>query len=254
MPLLADELSRWIASCLVLGLRIAPIFVFAPPFTLTRVPRLFLVLLGLGIAVALLSSDPRRMLPTITTGTLVQAAVCELLLGGFFVLVMQLCFAALYLAGRTVDIQAGFGLATLIDPNSHVQTPLVGSLFAYVAGALFFSVDGHVELLRILAASLDAVPLGGWIVPVSLGRLTEFMSAVFVMGMGVAGAAILVMILIDMVIALLARTVPQMNVLILGFQVKTIALLMVLPLCFGVGSALMLRMLRLTLEALPGLY
>lgn len=254
MPLPADELSRWIASCLVLGLRIAPIFAFGPPFTLTRIPRLFLVLLALGMAAALLSSEPQRMLPAVTVATLVQAAVCELLLGGFFVLVMQLCFAALYLAGRTVDIQAGFGLATLIDPNSHVQTPLVGSLFAYGAGALFFSVNGHIELLRIIAASLDAVPLGGWAVPVSLDRLTAFISAVFVLGMGMAGAAVLILILIDTIIALLARTVPQMNVLILGFQVKTIALLLVLPLCFGVGSALMLRMLRLTLEALPGLY
>jgi flagellar biosynthetic protein FliR len=186
--------------------------------------------------------------------TLIPAAAGELMLGLTFVLMMQLCFAALYLPGRLVDVQAGFGLATLIDPVSHTQTPLVGTMFAYAAGALFFSMGGHLELLRLLSMSLDTVPLGQWRMPGSLDHLLTFISAIFVVGLGVAGSAVLVLFLIDMAIALLARTVPQMNVLILGFQVKTIALLLALPVCFGIGGALMVRMIRMTLEAMPGLF
>jgi len=57
----------------------------------------------------------------------------------------------------------------------------------------------------------------------------------------------------DLAIAMLSRTVPQMNVLILGFQVKTILLLLVLPLTFGTAGALLARTTRITIESLPGL-
>jgi flagellar biosynthetic protein FliR len=249
-----DVLSTWVTSSLLLGLRIAPVFAFAPPFTLIRIPRLFRLLFGLGLAACMVAVLPASVsLGDISLATLVSAAVRELMLGAMFVLAFQLVFAALYMAGRTIDIQAGFGLAMLIDPNTRGQTPLVGTLFAYAAAALFFALDGHADLLRILSASLEAIPLGTWTLPGSLGRLSAFMSAVFLMGFGAAGTAILALFLVDMVIALLSRTVPQMNVLIMGFQVKTIVLLLVLPVCFGAGGALLVRMMRITLEALPGL-
>lgn len=248
------ELQVWIASWLTMSLRIAPVFVFAPPFSLTRVPRLFHVFFGLGLAFALVAADPSRRLTDLEMSTLVPAAGGELMLGVSLVLVMQLCFAALSWAGRLVDIQAGFGLATVIDPVSHAPSPLVGTLFAYAAGALFFSMGGHLELLRLIALSLEAAPLGQWHMPASLDHLTACVSSIFVVGLGVAGAAVLVLFLIDMAIAMLSRTIPQMNVLILGFQVKTIALLLALPVCFGAGGALMLRMIRITLEAMPGFF
>lgn len=244
----------WVVSSLVLGLRIAPVFTFAPPFTLVRLPLLFRVLFGLGLSACLVATLPRAaQLPDLALSTVVLAAMRELGLGLVVVLAFQLVFGALYFAGRTIDIQAGYGLALLIDPTSRAQTPLVGTLFAYAAGAVFFAFDGHIELLRLLAASLDAIPLAGWTMPDSIARITAFMSIVFLTAFGVAGGSILALFLVDMAVAMLSRTVPQMNVLILGFQVKTIVLLLVLSTSFGIGGALLLRMMTMTLRAIPGM-
>jgi flagellar biosynthetic protein FliR len=249
-----NALSLWIASSLVLGLRIAPVFSFAPPFTLTRIPLLFRILLGLGLSASLVVANPQSaMLHSTELPQVVTAAVRELGLGLMFVLAFQLVFGAIYVAGRTIDIQAGYGLALLIDPTSQAQTPLIGTLFAYAAAAMFFAVNGHLELLRLLGASLDAIPVGSWTMPDSIARVAAFLALTFAMAFGVAGAAILTLFLIDVSIALLSRTVPQMNVLVLGFQVKTIVLLLVLPVCFGLGGALLLRLMTTTLHALPGL-
>lgn len=250
-----NPLAVWIVSCLLLGLRIAPVFTFAPPFSLVQMPRLFRLLFGLGLSVCLVAAYPQAttMLADISLSGILVAGLRELMLGTIFVLAFQIVFGALYLAGRTLDIQAGFGLALLIDPVSRSQVPLVGILFAYGAAAVFFAADGHIGLLRLLAASLDVVPLGGWSMPDSVDRIAAFMSLAFLMAVGVAAGAMLALFLSDMVIALLSRTVPQMNVLILGFQVKTIVLLLVLPLSFGLGGALLLRLMALTLHALPGL-
>lgn len=246
------DLSRWAMSCLLLGLRIAPVFAFAPPFTLIRMPRLFQLLLGLGLSVMLVSALPRTALVAdLSLSATILAVLREMALGTMFVLAFQATFGALYLAGRTIDVQAGFGFALLVDPKSQAPLPLVGTLFAYAAAAAFFSAGGHVDLLRLLSASLEAVPLGQWTLPASILPLCRFLSMVFLASFGVTGASILTMFLLDMIIALLSRTVPQMNVLVLGFQVKSVVLFAVLPLSFGLSGAVFLHLMALTLQSLP---
>jgi len=247
-----DELSRWIVSCLLLGLRIAPVFAFAPPFTLTRMPRLFQMLMGLGLSVAVVSGlRQSALVADIRLSAIILAALREMALGTMFVLAFQAVFGALYLAGRTIDVQAGYGFALLVDPKSQAPVPLVGTLFAYAAAAAFFSFGGHIDLLRLMARSLDAIPLGQWTMPVSIAPVAQFLSLVFLTAFGVAGASILTMFLLDMTIALLSRTVPQMNVLVLGFQVKSLVLFLVLPLSFGFSGAVFLHLMALTIQSLP---
>jgi flagellar biosynthetic protein FliR len=250
----SDPITGWVLACLLVSLRVAPVFALAPPFTLTRVPVTFRALFGVAMAACLVAGNPAatRVVDT-DLGFLALAAMRELLLGGVFVMAFQLTFGALYVAGRTLDIQAGYGLAMLIDPTSRAQTPLIGTIFALIAGAVFFSLNGPGELLRLMSASLEAMPLGTGRMPGSLAGLTTFLSVIFVAAFGVAGGMMLCLFLTDLAIALLSRTVPQMNVLILGFQVKTILLLLVLPATFGVAGALIARMLTLTLQAIPGM-
>lgn len=246
-------LPDWIASTLLLGLRIGPVIALAPPFTLVRMPLFFRVLLGLGLSAGMLGAAPQSILQHPSLATLIPAAGCELAFGLMFVLALQILFGALYTAGRTIDMQAGLGLALLIDPTTRTQTPLVGMLFAYAAGAVFFALDGHLALLRLIGASLDLVPLGQWALPTSLARLGLFMGTIFSMALGFGGLVIAALFLADLCIAFMARTVPQMNVLIFGFQVKTILLLATLPFLFGMGGALLIRLVTATLEAIPAL-
>ena len=244
----------WVFSSLLLSLRISPVFALAPPFTFAQVPVLFRVLFGIGIAACIAASDPAAaQVSDLSPGHLVVAGVGELALGSVFVLAFQLMFAALYVAGRMLDIQAGFGLALVIDPSSQAQTPMIGTLLVYGAAAVFFGLNGHADLLRILHASLEAIPIGGWRFPGSIGPVTAFISALFLAGFGVVGGAVLCLFLADVAIAMLSRTVPQMNVLILGLQVKGLLILAVLPVTFGFAGALLTRMARITLEALPRL-
>jgi flagellar biosynthetic protein FliR len=105
--------------------------------------------------------------------------------------------------------------------------------------------------VRLLAASLQAIPLGTWELPNSIARVEMFLSVVMLTAFGIAGGTILALFLVDIVIALMSRTIPQMNVLILGFQVKTILLLIALPTSFGLAGALFLRLNATLLQTLP---
>jgi flagellar biosynthetic protein FliR len=248
------DLIGWLFSCLLLGLRVGPVFAFAPPFSLTRLPVQFRVLLGLAVAACIVSAHPvASHLADLSLGSVLVTAVRELFIGMVFVTAFQVMFAALYIAGRVVDIQAGFGLATLIDPVSQASTPLVGTLFAYAAAAVFFAIGGQGDLMRLIGASLEVVPLGQWRPPQTLEPLTALLSVLTLTSLGVAGGAILCLFLADLTIAVLARTAPQLNALMLGFQVKTLLLLLVLPVAFGASGALFARMAAVTLEAVPRL-
>lgn len=248
-----DALATWVASALLLSLRIAPVLVFAPPFTLMRVPRTVLALLSVGLAAVLVSGNPSARIGEVSAATLVTGAVGELLLGLVPLLALQLMFGALYMAGRTIDIQSGFGLAMLIDPSSRGQTPLVGTLFAYCAGVAFFAVNGHLALLRFLAATLRTTPVGGIVRLGGIASLGEYMFAVSMLALGVGGATILVLFLTDLVIALLSRTVPQLNALLLGIQVKAILVLAILPIALGASSGLFLQLVARAVEAMKQL-
>lgn len=253
MTPVAETFTGWLISTLLLSLRLSPVLTFAPPFTLVRVPALVRVLLGLGLSGVMAAALPISAAPPAEPGPLIAAAMRELFMGAVFVLAFQLAFGAIYVAGRTIDVQAGFGLAAVVDPGSKAQIPLVGSLYAYAAGAVFFGLNGHLDLMRIVAASLEAVPLGQGTLPQDLTPLIAFLGAVFTIAFGVGGGVILVLFLADVAISLLSRTAPQMNVLVLGFQVKTLLLMVALPLTLGVSAALLARMSSTILQALPAL-
>lgn len=249
-----DDLSGKALATLLISLRIAPTLAFAPPFTLLRVPLTVRVLLGLSLASWLVAANPAETWQSgYLAGGLLVAGAGELFLGIALALSLHLAFGALLTVGRAIDIQAGFGLAMLADPTTRAQTPLIGTLFIYAAAIVFFVTEGPADLLAIWSASVAQVPLGRVSVGGDLGVLLSYVSAVHIMAFGAGGLLMLVLFLIDLAIAFMSRTLPQMNVLILGFQVKTLATLAVLPIAIALSTSLFLRMIRFALETAPAL-
>lgn len=245
-----QSLTDQAIATLLISMRIVPTLAFAPPFTMMRVPASVRLLLAVGLAAWLVGGHPLQTWQSDfrASGILVTAAA-ELLLGIALALTLQLAFAALLTAGRTIDIQAGYGLGTLLDPATKAQMPLVGSVFAYATAAIFFASGGPAEMLALWAASVAQVPLGGGVPNGNVAVLASYMSGIFAMAFGAAGMVILVLFLIDVAIAFMSRTLPQMNVLLLGFQVKTLATLIVLPISLALSATLFLRMTRYALQS-----
>lgn len=251
---MTEDLAARVVAALVLSLRIAPTLAFAPPFTMLRIPAPIRVALAVTLAGWLVWAHPEATIEHLVAGQApIAPALAELLLGMALAVSLQLAFAAIQVAGRMLDIQVGFALAQIADPTLRTQMPLVGAFFAYAAAAVFFASDGPADLLAIWAQSLAAMPLGAFSGQVEMPALLAYIGAVFVLGLGLAAAISLVLLLTDIAIALLSRTLPQMNVLVLGFQVKTLVLLMTLPLVLAASGALLLRIVRLAINAAPQL-
>lgn len=246
-----DQTASQIAALLLCALRLGPCLAFAPPFTLVKTPASVRAVLITGLAAAMLPPIPPETYPRTVTA-LLTAALGELVVGLALALALQLGFAMIGVAGRSLDIQAGFGLAFMIDPTTRAQMPLIGALFVYAAAAIFFLTGAPQDLLATLAMSYRQVPLGGAMVPENIGALLGLLGGASILALGATGLAAAVLFAIDLVVAMLSRTLPQMNVLVLGFQVKAIATILVLPATIGLGAAAILRIIRLAIEAMPG--
>lgn len=238
-----------IIEILLVSLRVSPVLLFAPPFTLLRIPVLIRVFLALSLGAWLSSAsqfslDVSSLNQDFAAAMIISAAVSELLVGIAITLTLQIAYSALLIVGRSVDIQAGFGLALLADPTLRSQLPLVGTILAYGFGAVFFSVGGGRELLEIWWRSTEVLEVGSFNGVLPIFPLLEFLSQSLSLAMGLTAVVILTLFLIDLTVAFLSRTLPQMNALLLGFQIKTIAVLSTLPIALAFSLTVYLRLIR----------
>lgn len=244
-----EPVTSQIGALLLAALRLGPALAFAPPFTLVKMPAVVRAVFVVALATAMLPTIGPDKYPS-DPAMLVTAGLRELGVGIALALALQLAFAMIAVAGRALDIQAAFGLAFLIDPKTGAQTPLIGSLFTYAAAAVFFTTSAPLDLIQIFALSYEQIPMGTAGTPTEIGSLLAFLAATSVAAFGLVGLAVTMLFVIDLVVAMSSRTLPQMNVLVLGFQAKAIVALLILPATIGLAGAGILRIIRLALEAM----
>ena len=249
-----ENLTDTVFAILLVTLRLGPTMAFAPPFTLLRIPVTIRVLLAVSMSIWLVAARPELVAQIGEGSSFLVLALGELLVGVALALGLQLTFAAILWAGRAVDIQAGFGLAMLADPTTNAQIPLAGTILAYGAGMIFFAIGAHYDVIALWAASFDALPVGYDLLSPNIAAVAQFMSVLFLLAVGLVGISILSIFLTDLVIAFLSRTLPQMNVLLLGFQVKAMVMLITLPICLTFALGLYLRLIRMAVTEPAGFW
>lgn len=165
-----------------------------------------------------------------TTPALLVAMVNEAIWGGLMGFGLNTAFAAFLVGGRMLDLQMGFGVAMLFDPGTRSQMPLLGLLLQLTGIAAFLGVDGHHMVLRGLALSLRAAPLGVSPLGVAPAVVLQQFGVMFILGMVLVSAAVFCVFLTDVGMSIIARVLPQANVFLLSIPVKIVAGLSVLAL------------------------
>jgi flagellar biosynthetic protein FliR len=234
----------WMGAAIRVSLRVAPVFAFAPPFTLLRMPASVRVLLVLALSLGIAGMQP---LSPPDTPAFTTALGSDLLTGLGVTLTLQLAFAALAFVGRLIDVQTGHGLAMLIDPSTRAQAPLIGTLFALAAGVAFFDIDGHHAVLRVLAE-----PTVGLLTDNGVEALLAFLAQIFADAFAAGGAVLVALLVVDLAIAFVSRSLPQMNVLMLGLQLKALLMLVVATAAILSAGLALVTVIRHALALLGG--
>ncbi len=155
--------------------------------------------------------------------------VREVIMGlalGFAVLLL---FVGVQFAGQLAGLEMGFGIINVIDPQSQEEVSLIGQFLNTLAILTVLVTDGHHLILRGLCASFDIVPLGAvHLRPPMMAELLALSGQVFVIAVKISAPVLVTLLLITVALGVLARTVPQMNVFMVGFPVQVAAGLVVL--------------------------
>lgn len=144
----------------------------------------------------------------------------ELLIGLTFAFALYAVFAAFALAGRLIDFQAGYSAAGLFNPASAEQDGLLSTLYVYLGIAVFFAMGGTGLLLKTLEYSFIQLPVGDITYAVEIGHIMKLFGLVFTAGVMIASPIITVLLLVDALIGLASKSMPQMNVYFLFLPLK----------------------------------
>lgn len=225
--------SGWLTTALLLSLRLAGTLVATPILAPASVPLPVRVLVVFGLSVVLALGLPGAA-PPAGLGALVAAGFTELALGATLGLGILLAFAAVNMAGQLVGVEIGFGLGQVIDPTSNASMPVVASAFQQLGVLLFFLLNGHHALLRGLAYSLERFPLGQpWPLQAAFAPVLRQVVGLFGLGFALAAPVVFCLLLVDLALGVVARNLPQMNMLAVGIPVKLVAGLVALALWAG---------------------
>lgn len=137
--------------------------------------------------------------------------------------VMQLFFYVLTFAGYIMDFQMGLSMSTIFDPQLNVQIPITGSVFQSFFVLLFFAVDGHLVLMKILLESAQIVPYGGILITQGLSEhiLNLFVECT-IMAVKFAMPLLAAEFLVEMGVGILNKMAPQINIFVINIQMKII--------------------------------
>jgi flagellar biosynthesis protein FliR len=215
------EAQLWL--WMVAMIRPGAAFLAAPVFGASFVPVQLRLIIALAIGIpALAATDfqlPAEGLASIEGFMLVAGEVMVGVAIGFAV---QIGFSAAMLAGETISNAMGLGFAGMVDPATGAQNPMLGQFLSIVATFLFLAIGGHLALAATIVESYRALPPGdAWLGADSIRGLVLFGGVLFAAGLSLpVGFAI---ILVQIVMGMLARSAPQLNLFSVGLPAALLA-------------------------------
>ena len=211
--------------------RLGGIFLAAPGISGAIVPMRIKALLLVMFTAAIYPTIPVSSLtpPDTSLIMLMPIVATELLIGMTIGLVAMLPLMGMQLAGMIAGYQMGLAMARAFDPNSGTDSVVIGQLLFYLGFGAFLTMGGLDHLFLAVAHTFERVPIGGfWFDQAPLDMVIGTLSASFELGLRVAAPIVTVIMLIMIAMGFIMKTMPQINVLTIGFAIKIVVGLMIM--------------------------
>ncbi len=209
-PVLVFAIALIRPSIVVIG---TPLFgaAFSPPA----------VRIGLVVVLALFLAPVVGMPGRVGPGLLLALVLREALIGLALAVSVRLLVAGAELGGHLAGFQVGLAYAALVDPQSGVRNNLLAALYASIAVLVFLLTNAHHDVLRALAASYEALPIGTGAVAANLPELIARMfGLMFTLGVRLAAPMVVTVLLVEVALGVMARVAPTLNLLVTAAPVR----------------------------------
>jgi flagellar biosynthetic protein FliR len=240
LPFTIDNIEMF----LLMLVRVTAIIMLLPVFGSATIPPQVKVGLSLLLTVILFSGMPAAHSAALplhnSIPLLVFSLIKECLIGLAMGYASIFLFAAVHFAARLVDTEMGFGMVELIDPTSEEMVTVMGQLWIVVFTIVLLLINGHYFFLLAIQKSFEIIPVLG--VDFQAGRLVSHFSGmvgnIFIFALKMSAPIYVALILTEMALGVVARTVPQINIFFVGLPLKIVV---------GLGTAVIVLPLLGTL-------
>ena len=242
MELAIGGYSLWIEHFILIWLRVTGIFIMSPIFGRKNEPNIHKI--GFSFALTYILTNTMLFENNIGyTGMFeyVFACIKELVLGLTLGYLITLFFSAALIAGELMDRQVGIGMANIFDINLNIQVPLMGNFFNFLILLVFFSLNGHHTIIAFLSNSFEIIYPGQVFLNAEIG-IVIIKAFLYIFAVAIQLAIPLIAAALDLEAALgiIIRTVPQMNIFIIGIPLRVavglVVIFLIIPAylkCFG---------------------
>jgi len=242
------ELQAWITPLLWPFLRALALFTSLPVLGQRVVPVRVRIALAFFIAVAAQATLPPMPAVALDSMAALLLAAQQVLVGLALGFAVRIVFAAIELGGEMIGLQMGLNFASFFDPATASQTNGVGRLFGAMVALLFVVIDGHLAVIAALVQSFTAFPVStevlGWLRTL---QPQLWGAEVFQLGLWIALPLVGMLLFINIVLGVISRVAPQINVFAVGFPVTLavglVGMLVTLPMMQSPFTMALERML-----------
>ncbi len=217
---------------LMVMFRLSGIFILAPILGSATIPRIVKVMLVFSLTFCIYPMLLTPGKPSAATlgvvidhglslWTLLPYIAMELMVGLIIGYCASLPLIGMQFGGDVIDKQIGIGFADIVNPESGEQSGVIANSLFMMALAIFAILGGHRVMLMILVGSFNTVPIGGFS---DFGGLVEMvkgmLSLIFQMAFRIAAPLLCLIFLQTVALGFIARTVPQLNIMSVGFTIR----------------------------------
>lgn len=222
---LVDLLEREFFAFLLIFIRILLFWVLFPVFSATFFPTKLKIALSLVLALAFTPLLSLKISPPQSFFAFLPYLFSDFLLIFLLSLFFRLILGGLQLGGELVGLQMGFGISQTFDPLGGVSMPIISQFIYLLLLLFFFTFDIHHHLIYFLVKSFSEIPPGTFLLKGNLVQLLLKKSGLlFDIAVKVLAPLLVFMLIINIVLAIIGRLIPQINVLFVSF-----------PLTLGLG-------------------
>ncbi|WP_353095294.1 flagellar biosynthetic protein FliR [Tissierella praeacuta] len=212
---------------LLVMVRTSGIFIFSPFFSSQNIPNIMKIGLSFSISILIASVLPTSI--DLNNEILVLLIIKELTVGIIIGFISYAFFSTFYVMGQIVDMKIGFGMANVIDPQNRTQVPLMGNFYYILSFLLLLSINGHHYIISALVDSYKFLPIGAFkYTGDTMNIIVNTLSKSFEIGFKLSAPIVAIIFLTDVVLGIISKTIPQMNVFVVGMPLKVLIGLLII--------------------------
>jgi flagellar biosynthetic protein FliR len=220
----SSEIMSWVGNFMWPLIRIAALVGAAPVFGARTVPTTAKLIFAVVLTMLVVPVLPPMPSVDPISGEALLIVINQVLIGAAMGLALQLVFAMFVVGGQIMAFQMGLGFASMVDPSSGTQVPVVSQFYVILLTLVFLALDGHLVLIDVIVDSFRTLPIGTQgLTRDGFWALASWGGNMYAGAVQIALPAIAALLMINLTFGVVTRSAPQFNIFAIGFPITMVA-------------------------------